>query len=264
MTGEVDELRLSDPKERLEKHLEECMEEWLTVAEAANRLGIAARQARRYADKLKDKDKDTRKDAQGQSLLYVRFSSVEIMRQESLERLQRLGQSKGHSEGQGQGHSQGRARTVPPLGSGEEAEQEAEPHDQNGPSLPQNAEGTLPAVIYQKIISDKDAEIEYLRLALRMAQENLAREQMLRSLPSPQAPVLEASPEASNERPGDTQSRESADLGTPSPPDPIAGHFGAVQDYALVSREAETIGIVAEGEPSRSWAWITSLFRRKG
>lgn len=52
--------------------------------------------------------------------------------------------------------------------------------------------GQLPAAVYQKLLADKDGEIAYLREALRMAQENLgreqqnrAREQTLRALPGP-------------------------------------------------------------------------------
>ena len=48
-------------------------------------------------------------------------------------------------------------------------------------------DGLLPAPVYQKLLADKEAEIRYLRDQLRLSQENLAREQVLRmqALPAP-------------------------------------------------------------------------------
>lgn len=53
-------------------------------------------------------------------------------------------------------------------------------------------EGTLPALVYQKIIADKDTEIAYLREQLNLAQQNIARE--LASRPLLSGPVQQREP----------------------------------------------------------------------
>lgn len=54
--------------------------------------------------------------------------------------------------------------------------------------------GTLPAIVYQKLLDEKDSRIadlkqenQKLHAALLLAQNNLARQQVLRALPPPEA-----------------------------------------------------------------------------
>jgi hypothetical protein len=88
---------------------------------------------------------------------------------------------------------------------------EAMTHTEPPPAVPPPSSleaGTLPAFVYQKLLDEKDARIadlkqenQKLHAALLLAQNNLARQQVLRALPSPEAapttpPPLAPSPTA--------------------------------------------------------------------
>ncbi|MBV9849402.1 MAG: hypothetical protein JO250_06920 [Armatimonadetes bacterium] len=93
-----------------------------------------------------------------------------------------------------------------------------EPGTTAGAGIPAEP-GTLPAIVYQKLLDEKDARIADLKLenqklhtALMLAQNNLARQQVLRALPPPEAappapapePIRPPAPAApmNNHRPG--------------------------------------------------------------
>jgi len=134
-------------------------------------------------------------------------------------------------------------------------------HEQYGPNhYRSGAAGSgdqLPALALQILaerearLADKDAEIQRLmttltetQSALRLAQENLSREQALRSLPAPQA----AQPEASNERPGDTQSAVRGVLGVSVPTSTDTGPSEAISGSA--SSAVVNEAVTADGNKS--------------
>lgn len=140
-------------------------DEWLTVAEAARRLGIAPRQVRRYADKLGTGDRDTGGTSSGQgqgpSPLRVRFSAVAALRAD--------------------GGTKGQSRDT-------DRDKDRDTQGQS-PGTPEDTapEATMPAMAFQRVIAEQAARIDSLerdkeRLynALQLAQENLKREQSLR------------------------------------------------------------------------------------
>lgn len=145
---------------------EEPVPEWLTVAEAARRLNIDAKQVRRYAGRLSEADRTPA----GQVPLRVRLASLLAQREAggSAPKTSTKAEDRtGHPAGQGHGTGQDPGKDVPPV------------------------EGTLPAIVYQKLLADKDGEIDYLRGQLRLAQENLAREQLLRLNITPESGWME-------------------------------------------------------------------------
>ncbi len=140
---------------------------WLTVAEAARHLDIDPTQVRRYAGRVKAEDRTPK----GQVPLRIRLAALIAQRDVggsgAKSNTKETGQAAGHPEGQQDRQDAGQG--------------------QDSTSL----EGSLPAVIYQKLLADKNGEIEYLRGQLRLAQENLAREQLLRLNVSPEGGWLE-------------------------------------------------------------------------
>ena len=150
-------------------------EEFVTISEAARRLGIAPRQARRYADRLPPQDRrepgDGDRDGEetgtgtteGRSPLRVRYAALAALRESATA-------ANGAKDTDGD-RDRDTERTV--LG------------DVPAVSPPP---GELSAAGYQAIIARQEREIEYLREALKREQENLAREQALRLLPAPERP----------------------------------------------------------------------------
>ena len=66
--------------------MSEPADEFVTVAEAARRLGIDPRQVRRYLPRLSPKDtaEDTQRTHKGQSVVLIRLSAVEVLRKNGL------------------------------------------------------------------------------------------------------------------------------------------------------------------------------------
>jgi len=116
--------------------------EFVTIAEAARRLGIAPRQVRRYAERLKPEDtcRDTIGTGTGKDSvpLRVRFSAVIALRDE------------GKAQGQGKDTTEDRDRDT--VGT---------------------VEDSVPALL-RDIIARQDAEIANLRASLNKSQENTA------------------------------------------------------------------------------------------
>lgn len=155
--------------------------EWLTVAEAAKRLGLAERtlyrllKADNYAARTLSEHRQTLTGRRLTTLLPPDL-------------LADLKAAQGHREATGNVNQAGANNVADnaaktPSNADNNAAKNAD--NAAGTVSEEPPPGTLPTVLYQKIIADKDAEIEYLRGALRLAQENLSREQTLRALPSP-------------------------------------------------------------------------------
>lgn len=152
--------------------MSEAPEEWLTIAQAAKRLGMAERQARRWAAKLVDGDRTLDRTVTGRPRTLIRFSALAEMERERTS-VADTDRTPGKTDRTSD-------RTVTGLG---------EP------------QATLPAVAYQRVMSEQAARIGELTTALehereqsrrmtealQLAQENLQREQSLRLLSSPAA-----------------------------------------------------------------------------
>ena len=134
--------------------------EWLPIAQAAQQLGIAERQARRYAAKLPDSDRTVDRTPAGRERALVRLSALSKVMEEV------------------------RARTPAP---------DTDRSDDRTPA----GQSVGIAVAYEGVIKEQAARIADLQAALEheraQAQrltEALAREQTLRALEGPRpAPV---------------------------------------------------------------------------
>ena len=168
--------------------------QFVTIAEAARRLGTSPRQARRWADKLPAEDRDTAGTEpgteartgtgtpEGQSPgtvpLRVRFAALAAYAERAA--------TKDKAEGATEDTCEDRDRDSTRTGG-------------DSPSASGN-EGELPAVAYRAIITRQEREIEHLKRLLddanerqRLTLEALAREQTLRALPAP--PTVSQEPE---------------------------------------------------------------------
>lgn len=141
--------------------------EWVTVAQAAQLLGVAERQARRIADRLPDYDKRSEAGQGGRQRLMLRVAAIE-------------------------------KAAAAPARSADAAGEDRTPAGQPTGQMMFAAE---------RIIAEKDARIASLEAtqtqlleALKLAQENLSREQTLRALPAPEANESEARPPLEAER----------------------------------------------------------------
>ena len=131
-------------------------DEWLTIAQAADRLGIHERRARRWASRLSDTDRTPDRTPTGRERTLVRFSALSKL----VEATQAAGQS-------------------PDTGRTDD--------------MPQNAPSVGLAVAYEGVIREQAAHIASLQAALdheraqaRQLADALAREQSLRLLDTTQ------------------------------------------------------------------------------
>ena len=136
-------------------------DEWLTIAQAADRLGIQERRARRWAGRLPDTDRTLDRTPAGQQRTLVRFSALST--------LIKAAQAAGHPPD-----------TAPVTGRTDDT--------------PQNAPSVGLAVAYEGVIREQAAHILSLQAALdheraqaRQLADALAREQSLRLLDTTQS-----------------------------------------------------------------------------
>ena len=161
--------------------------EWVTIAEAGRRLGLAERQARRWAERLPAEGRRQEEVGNGRSRALVRLDLLSALVS---------GHLSGHLSGQVSGQVSGQAAEPPaeemmavPLGLAMTAQRDA-----------------LERVIAEQAarIVDLKASLEHEREAGRRLGEALAREQTLR--------MLERSPEFVG---------SSADVGSSAEPVPV-------------------------------------------
>ena len=134
--------------------------EWVTVPEAARRLGIDARQVRRYADRLghSDRTEDRTRTRAGRPVLMVRLAAVAALRE---------------------GKAPPEPGVVEDIRTGQDKDRTKTGQDD---VLLSELRGRL---------ADKDAEIVYLRAALEREQANTAAAlQQLRDADTRLAAVL--------------------------------------------------------------------------
>lgn len=165
-------------------------DEWLPVAQAAQRLGLAERQARRYAARLPDTDRTFDRTPAGRERTLVRLSAL----------------SKVAQAAHGAGH---RPDTSPDTDRTEDRTQEA----MSVPlALAMTAQReSLERVIAEQAarIADLQASLDHERAQAQRLNEALAREQMLRALPPPAPDVI-----------GPDTTPEPAEAATAAPPAP--------------------------------------------
>lgn len=148
------------------------MDEWITIAQAAQRLGIAERQARRYAARLPDSDRTLDRTPAGRERTLVRL--------QALSEVVQAARRTGHTPDNGPDTDRTEDRTGEtvsvPLGLAMAAQREG-----------------LERVIAEQAarIADLQASLDHERAQARGMTEALAREQVLRAL---SAPAPEAAP----------------------------------------------------------------------
>ena len=175
--------------------------EWLTIAQAAERLGIAERRARRYAARLPDSDRTLDRTSAGRERTIVRL--------QALSEVMQAARKTGHAPDSGPDTDRTEDRTEDrtgesvsvPLGLAMAAQRES-----------------LERVIAEQAarIADLQASLDHERAQAKGLTEALAREQVLRALSAP-APEA-AAPEAGRGAP-EPQSNP------PAPPEPPAPTF---------------------------------------
>ena len=156
--------------------------EWVTIAQAAERLGIAERQARRYAARLPDTDRTLDRTPAGRERTLVRLSALS----EAMQKTGRAGQAPDTPPDNGPdtdrtGDRTGATVSVP-LGLAMTAQRES-----------------LERVISEQAarIADLQASVDHERAQNKQLHDALAREQMLRALPPPAPEVI--APEAAHD-----------------------------------------------------------------
>jgi len=164
--------------------------EWVTIAQAAQHLGLNERQARRYAAHLPDTDRTTDRAPAGRGRALIRLSALRAI-------TKKMRGDKGAG-----GPEPDTRRTL--AGQLPDSDRTAQPDPQPEESaLESEAGGPLAVTIavamvvqregYERVISAQAAQIAELQATVaheretsQRWQEALAREQMLRALPPPQ------------------------------------------------------------------------------
>jgi hypothetical protein len=166
-------------------------EEWLTIAQAAQRLGLAERQARRYAQHLPDSCRTVDRTPAGRGRTLVNLAALSETTAQA-----RAGKATPDTSRTDAGHAPDTAETYPvPLALAMTAQRDA-----------------LERVISEQAarISDLQAALDHERDNSKRISEALAREQTLRLLTAPEP--AQAAPEAAPE----------SQPPTPAPPDSTA------------------------------------------
>ena len=183
--------------------------EWLTIAQAAERLGIAERQARRYAARLPDSDRTLGRTPAGRERVIVRLQAIS----EAMQTTRRAGQAPDNGPDTDRTEDRMGETVSVPLGLAMVAQREG-----------------LERVISEQAarIADLQASVDHERAQIKQLHEALAREQMLRALPPP-APEVSAEVSAPEAAPNaeEPQSAPPAPAeATPAPvPEPAAPTF---------------------------------------
>ena len=164
--------------------------EWVTIAQAAQHLGLNERQARRYAAHLPDTDRTTDRAPAGRGRALIRLSALRAI-------------TKKMRGDKGAGGPEPDTRRTD-AGQLPDSDRTAQPDPQPEESaLESEAGGPLAVTIavamvvqregYERVISAQAAQIAELQATVaheretsQRWQEALAREQMLRALPPPQ------------------------------------------------------------------------------
>jgi len=164
--------------------------EWVTIAQAAQHLGLNERQARRYAAHLPDTDRTTDRTPAGRGRALIRLAALRAI-------TKKMRGDKGAG-----GPEPDTRRTL--AGQLPDSDRTAQPDPQPEESaLESEAGGPLAVTIavamvvqregYERVISAQAAQIAELQATVaheretsQRWQEALAREQMLRALPPPQ------------------------------------------------------------------------------
>ncbi len=164
--------------------------EWITIAEAAKRLGLVERQARRWADKLSADGRRQEETTPGRSRALIRLDLLENLVS---------GHLSGHMTGQPEPHAE---TPVEP--------EKNEPQSQTF-QVPLQLAMTAQRDALERVISEQAARICDLQAALEHERgqsqrltEALAREQTLRLLSAPtntQVPDASVSTESPGEPP---------------------------------------------------------------
>jgi len=164
--------------------------EWVTIAQAAQHLGLNERQARRYAERLPDTDRTTDRAPAGRGRALIRLAALRAIAKQ-MRGDKGAGGPEPDTRRTDAGHSPDTSRTAQPDPQSEEGAPESE------------AGGPLAVTIavamvvqregYERVISAQAAQIAELQATVaheretsQRWQEALAREQMLRALPPPQ------------------------------------------------------------------------------
>ena len=173
--------------------------EWVTIAQAAQHLGLNERQARRYAGHLPDTDRTTDRAPAGRGRALIRLAALRAI-------------TKKMRGDKGAGGPEPDTRRTD-AGQLPDSDRTAQPDPQPEESaLESEAGGPLAVTIavamvvqregYERVISAQAAQIAELQATVaheretsQRWQEALAREQMLRALPPPleEAPAPETS-----------------------------------------------------------------------
>ena len=164
--------------------------EWVTIAQAAQHLGLNERQARRYAERLPDTDRTTDRTPAGRGRALIRLAAL-------------LAITKKMRGDKGAGCPEPDTRRTD-AGQLPDSDRTAQPDPQPEESaLESEAGGPLAVTIavamavqregYERVIGAQAAQIAELQATVaheretsQRWQEALAREQMLRALPPPQ------------------------------------------------------------------------------
>ncbi len=181
--------------------------EWITIAEAAKRLGLAERQTRRWADKLPADGRRQEETTPGRSRALIRLDLLTNLVS---------GQVSGHLTGQVTGQPEPEAEdaaeptAVHPATEGRLGEPSF--------AVPLHLAMTAQRDALERVISEQAARICDLQAALehergqaKQLTEALAREQTLRVLSAP-------GPEMDGERPESPQTAQDTQ-NTPDPPE---------------------------------------------
>ena len=173
---------------------EQSSKEWLTIAEAARRLGVAERQARRWAERLPAAARRQEETAPGRSRALLHFPALQRLLTPDIDR----------TDDRTSDRTDDRTdRTPPPDMEPEEEEDGAAPE-----ADPSQIGMTLALALaiqregFERITAAQSAQIATLQDALlheretaRRWQEALTREQMLRAIPALPAPPDSPSPD---------------------------------------------------------------------
>ncbi len=216
-------------------------DELLTVAEASARLGVSVRTVRRllsmaeYGGRTQAVERHTSKGVRVTTMLppdlLADLHAKMLLTNGEQARADREGNPEAHT-----GALSGASGSTPPNDATEKVD-----------------DGNLPAPAYRALIQAQAqtievmrAEVTYLRDALTLSQQNLAREQALRSLPAPTAAEMPVT---------ETQAQE---MPQAPPAAPGGAQTGAgVQDQAQAAERTEEAGTLGPGN------WWARLWRRE-
>jgi len=220
-------------------------EEFATIAEAARRLGVDARQVRRYLLRLSptDKGQDSQRTHKGHPILLVRVSAVEALRAASAE----------HETPKDTGNGQSTDRTGHATDTSVGTVVEAAP----------TAGQLVP--LFQRLLSEKDARISELTTALEHEREQSRawreahhRAQTLLALSAPVTDVTAQAQDSPPDAPQGPQANET----TPEAPEQAGGE--QERNIALLNGEAAEAGPgenvvagdnVSEQQPAPRGSW---------